>query len=179
MSRSNHSVVKEAESFAREAHGSIGQVRKYTGEPYAVHLAAVADLVSRTPSATEAMVAAAWLHDVLEDVPSVSIDHIEVVFGPEIAAIVLQLTNVSRPEDGNRATRKAKDRDHLAQASPEAQTIKLADLLDNASSILAHDRAFAKVFLREMGELLAVLTKGDAELQKLAMMYLEDGLRYQ
>lgn len=37
--------------------------------------------------------------------------------------LVEMLTDVSRPEDGNRAARKARDRDHLAMASPDAQTI--------------------------------------------------------
>ena len=87
--------------------------------------------------------------------------------------LVLQLTDVSRPGDGNRAVRKAKDRDHLSQASPEAQTVKLADLLDNADSILRYDRAFSKVFLREMAELLEVMTGGDPELRRQARACLE------
>lgn len=158
------SLIDKAEQFARLAHGRIGQVRKYTGEPYAVHLEAVADRVSKVPGATEAMVAAAWLHDVLEDVPGVTEDGLQAEVGFEVTSLVLQLTDISRPGDGNRVIRKTKDREHLAQASPEAQTIKLADLLDNAASIINHDRAFTPVFLREMQDLLGVLTGGDQTL---------------
>ena len=122
------SLPARAERVATAAHASIGQVRKYTGEPYPVHLAGVARRVGETPGCSEAMIAAAWLHDVLEDVPSVTLDQLQLTFGPEVASLVLQLTDVSRPGDGNRAVRKAKDRDHLSQASPEAQTVKLADL---------------------------------------------------
>ena len=84
------------------------------------------------------MVAAAWLHDVLEDT-LVSQQELTVAFGDPVVRLVLELTDVSRPTDGNRATRKAIDRDHLANASPDAQTIKLADLIDNAESIIEHD----------------------------------------
>ena len=165
-------LVARAAAFARAAHGGQGQVRKYTGEPYAVHLEAVAMRVSAAPGATEEMVAAAWLHDVLEDVPGVTADQLEALFGATARDLVLQLTDISRPSDGNRRTRKALDRDHLAQASPEAQTIKLADLLDNSDSILAHDRAFTPTFLREMAELVEVMTQGDTQLRQEALLLL-------
>ena len=169
-------LLSRAQQFAMDSHTSVKHLRKYTREPYSNHLAAVADCVEKTLHATEEMIAAAWLHDVLEDVPSVSMEHLEREFGPGVASLVLQLTDVSRPEDGNRAVRKAKDRDHLAKASPEAQTIKLADLLDNADAILSHDPAFANVFLKEMGDLLGVLTAGDAALQRLAGRCLTEAL---
>ena len=162
------SLPARAEAFARRAHGSIGQVRKYTGDPYIVHPAGVAQMVSQVPGCSEAMLAAAWLHDVLEDVASVTPEDLHLAFGPEVTSLVQQLTDVSRPGDGNRAVRKAKDRAHLAQASPEAQTVKLADLLDNAASILQYDRAFAKLFLRELAELLEVMNQGDPELYRRA-----------
>ena len=84
---------------------------------------------------TEDMMAAAWLHDVLEDTPT-TYDDVRELVSENVADLVLQLTDISRPEDGNRAIRKGMDRDHLAKASPEAQTIKLADLIDNAKSII-------------------------------------------
>ena len=165
-------LVVRAAAFAREAHGGQGQVRKYTGEPYAVHLEAVAARVSTVPGATEEMVAAAWLHDVLEDVPGVLANQLEALFGAIVRDLVVQLTDVSRPSDGNRRVRKALDRDHLAQASPEAQTIKLADLLNNSDSILAHDRAFTPTFLREMAELVEVMPLGDPQLRQEALLLL-------
>jgi hypothetical protein len=53
---------------------------------------------------------------------------------------------------------------HLAGASPRAKTIKLADLIDNSRSIVERDPDFAKVYLAEKRELLAVLTDGDETL---------------
>jgi len=53
-------------------------------------------------------------------------------FGFAIADLVEQLTDVSVPEDGNRAIRKEIDRQHSARATAEDQTIKLADLIDNS-----------------------------------------------
>lgn len=58
---------------ATAAHEGIGQVRKYTGEPYINHPAAVAELVSSVPHTPE-MLAAAWLHDTVEDTPITLLD---------------------------------------------------------------------------------------------------------
>jgi (p)ppGpp synthase/HD superfamily hydrolase len=116
------------------------------------------------------MVAAAWLHDVVEDTDCTFTD-VHVAFGADIAALVGWLTDVSRPEDGNRAYRKAVDRAHTAEAPAEAQTIKLADLISNSRSIMEHDPAFARTYLEEKRLLLAVMTRGDAGLHAEASRY--------
>jgi (p)ppGpp synthase/HD superfamily hydrolase len=61
------------------------------------------------------MIAAAWLHDVVEDTP-VTLEDLHSEFGEGIAELVEALTDISRPEDGNRRKRKAIDREHLAHA---------------------------------------------------------------
>ena len=152
-------MVEKARVFATAAHAAVGQVRKYTGEPYIVHPFEVAMTV-RQVGGTPEMVAAAFLHDTVEDT-DVNMETIEREFGPEVAEIVFFLTDVSRPEHGNRATRKAMDRAHIAKADARAQTIKLADLISNCSSIVKYDPGFAKVYLEEKRLLLEVLTKGD------------------
>lgn len=157
-------MENKARQFTALAHE--GQKRKYTGEPYVVHPIAVADLVRSVPH-TPAMIAAALLHDVVEDTPT-TLDEIERVFGFEVAVLVEMLTDVSNPSDGNRAARKAIDREHTAKASPAAKTIKLADLIENSKSIMAHDPAFAKVYLVEKALLLEVLREGDATLWAMA-----------
>ena len=91
-------------------------------------------------------------------------NEIETEFGPVVSALVEGLTDVSRPEDGNRRTRKSIDRDRLAEQSGEVQTIKLADLIHNTYSIEEHDPSFYKVYKREKMDLLTVLTKGDLTL---------------
>ena len=61
-------LEQRALAFARRAHESIDHRRKYTDEPYIVHPIAVAELVKSVPHTPE-MVAAAYLHDVVEDTP--------------------------------------------------------------------------------------------------------------
>ena len=159
-------IVERARVFATAAHAAVKQVRKYTFEPYIVHPTEVASIVASVPHTNE-MLAAAYLHDTVEDT-GVSIVDIQKEFGNEVASLVSWLTDVSKPEQGNRAVRKAIDREHTAMAPAAAQTVKLADLIANSRSILAHDPAFAKVYLEEKRMLLEVLTRGDATLMAQA-----------
>lgn len=159
-------LESRALAFAKAAHESIDQRRKYTGEPYIVHPMAVAGLVKSVPH-SEAMVAAALLHDVVEDTP-ITIAQVAAEFGDEVATLVAWLTDVSRPEDGNRATRKNLDLEHLRQAPAAAKTIKLADLIDNTHTIKARDPSFWRVYRREKLALLRVLKEGDATLWQRA-----------
>lgn len=82
--------------------------------------------------------------------------------------MVEQVTDVSKPEDGNRAARKSLDKLHLMNASPEAQTIKLADLIDNSKNIIKYDPKFAAVYIKEKAELLEILMYGHPLLYKEA-----------
>ena len=150
--------------FALEAHA--GQTRKYTGMPYITHPLAVMEIVSSVPHSTE-MLAAAVLHDTVEDT-DVTIKQISSHFGKTVAEMVKQLTDISKPEDGNRATRKEIDRMHLKDAWPDVKTIKLADLIHNSESIFEHDKEFAKIYMKEKELLLEVLTEGDSSLMECA-----------
>ena len=60
--------------------------------------------------------------------------------------------------------RKQLDREHIAKGDDRVPTTKLADLIDNAESIRAHDPRFAKVYLEEKRLLLDVLADGHPEL---------------
>lgn len=170
MELGDMNVVHKAQVFAIAAHAAVGQKRKYTGEPYIVHPAEVARIVASVPGSTPDMVAAAWLHDVVEDT-GVTFTDIHMNFGIDIATLVGWLTDVSQPHDGNRAHRKAIDREHTSRAPAEAMTIKLADLISNSKSIMEHDPAFAKTYLEEKRLLLEVLTKGDPGLHAEASKY--------
>lgn len=158
--------IEKAREFAKRAHESVPQYRKYTHEPYIVHPAAVAKLVAGVTD-DEATICAAWLHDVVEDTP-VTLRDIEAEFGKDIAAMVADLTDVSKASDGNRADRKRIDREHTKRASANAKTVKLADLIDNSRSIAKHDPEFAKVYMREKKLLLDVLHEGNATLYAMA-----------
>jgi (p)ppGpp synthase/HD superfamily hydrolase len=158
--------IQKAKIFATAAHAAVGQQRKYTLEPYIVHPAEVASMVAQYNN-NEAMVAAAWLHDVIEDT-NVTSEILSEEFGDEITELVLWLTDVSKPEDGDRATRKAIDLAKVALAPPNAQTIKLADIISNITSIVEHDPGFATIYLKEKRAQLEVLKDGNQELYKIA-----------
>lgn len=147
----------KARKFATKAHE--GQKRKYTNENYVVHPAEVAGIVESV-GGDEEMIAAAWLHDVVEDC-GVLPETVLATFGTRVASLVADLTDISKLSDGNRKVRKAIDREHTAQASPDAKTIKLADLISNTSTIVRYDPDFAKVYLKEKEALLEVLTEGN------------------
>lgn len=164
-------LVSRARAFAFAAHNAINHRRKYTDEPYTTHLERVADLVASVSDDYE-MIAAAYLHDTVEDTPT-TIEDIYAAFGNGVGYLVSYLTDTSQPEDGNRATRKRIDREHIAQGDARVHTIKLADLIDNAHSIVTHDPRFAKVFMAEKRELLQVLDDGHAELFQRASNLVE------
>jgi len=142
-------------AFATEAHK--GQTRKYTGEDYIVHPISVSKLVKKH-GGSEIQQAGALLHDVVEDTQYTLAD-INANFGSQVATLVKWLTDTSRPEDGNRKTRKEIDRNRLGSAPADAQMIKLADMIDNSTTIFTLDKNFAPVFKREMGELVGAMTK--------------------
>ena len=169
----NNELVLRAKVFATAAHAAVGQVRKYSGEPYVVHPIEVAGIVSTVPHTPE-MLAAALLHDVVEDT-DITVELINRMFGSEVAELVGWLTDVSKPEDGNRAIRKAMDREHSGQAPAAAQTIKLADLISNTKSITEHDPSFAELYLDEKELLLELLTEGDRTLHARCVAQVEQG----
>jgi (p)ppGpp synthase/HD superfamily hydrolase len=157
--------ILKAIEFAKEAHK--GQERKYTGEDYIWHPIEVATIVSEVEGCTEEMIVAAILHDTIEDC-EVEAWVIGQEFGLWVQNYVLDLTDVSKPSDGNRAKRKEIDRLHTAKAHKNSKTIKLADLISNAQSICQYDKEFAKVYIKEKELLLEVLTEGDEKLYKKA-----------
>ena len=150
-------MVVEAKMFATAAHAAIGQKRKYSGDDYIVHPQRVAAIVERH-GGTDEMIAAAWLHDTVEDTDVTPI-LITKMFGVDVADIVEGLTDISLPDDGNRAKRKSIDRMHSANASTEAQFVKCADIIDNSWDIAENDLSFAKVYKSEVFLLLNAMTK--------------------
>ncbi|MBB4859608.1 (p)ppGpp synthase/HD superfamily hydrolase [Novosphingobium chloroacetimidivorans] len=163
--------MQRALAFATEAHGSINHVRKYTGEPYINHPIEVMEIVRTAAHHTDEMLAAALLHDTVEDTP-VTQEDIEHEFGPAVGKLVLELTD--QCHKGNRATRKAAEAARLGTISPEGQTVKLADLISNSRSIVAHDRGFAFVYLREKVRILDAMRDGDPGLYAEARRLVAD-----
>ena len=162
-------LVSEAEKYAREVHST--QSRKFTGEPYFNHLEAVAASVASVGGTPE-MIAAAYLHDSIED-QGITAEQIKEKFGPHVAKLVVEMTQVSKLEDGNRATRKEIDRKHYSQISPEGQTIKLADIINNGYDIVDSNPKFARTYIPELEALFHVLVNGNATLRIKAGKMLE------
>ena len=83
QAESKTGLVDGARVYATEAHQRINHRRKYNNEPYHVHLSAVAKLVSSVTD-DESMIAAAWLHDTVEDTQA-TLEDIEETFGMPVA----------------------------------------------------------------------------------------------
>lgn len=169
-----YSLEEQARRYASKAHAEAGQRRKYTDEPYIVHPAAVVELV-RSVTNSEVMLAAAWLHDTVEDTPSTLAD-IENHFGKEVATLVAMLTDSKQPDAKNRAARKVAHFRHTAQASGDAQTIKLADIIDNTRAIVHYDPHFARIYLVEKRVQIALLKAGNGDLWRQASTIIEGGI---
>lgn len=155
--------ILKAYYFAKNAHEGVDQLRKYTNDPYISHPVEVMEILSESGINNFDILQAALLHDVVEDT-KISLHAIMDSFGSYVSAMVRDLTDVSKPSDGNRAYRKAIDREHISRGMPSSKTIKLADMISNTRSIVKHDPKFAKVYLPEKRLLLGVLKEGDQRL---------------
>ena len=120
--------------FAEKAHKGI--CRKGTDIPYMTHLEETAEIV-RTLTSDKEVIAAAYLHDVLEDTAYTSSD-IEKLFGSKVARLVESETENKyhdMPKEDTWKTRKEETIRHLRDASLETKMIMLGDKLSNIRSI--------------------------------------------
>lgn len=151
------SLAFKAMTFAREAHAR--QRRKFTGNPYTDHLAEVAGIVV-TVDARDHVIATAWLHDVVEDTP-VTCSTIGEIFGSDVYLGVKCLTNPP-----GKTLQETLDRLH--NAPDWVQSIKVADIISNMSSVRRHDPLWAKTYGMRKIQTLDVLTKAHPSLMKIA-----------
>jgi guanosine-3',5'-bis(diphosphate) 3'-pyrophosphohydrolase len=169
-------ILDKIKAFADKCHGE--QMRRYANDPYIVHPERVMKICGEyTRDLT--VLAAALLHDVLEDTKATKEDIkeflLQVMSPAEVnktVQLVEELTDVYIKENypkWNRRKRKNKEADRFENTSAEAQTIKYADIIDNAPEIAEKDPDFAKRFLPEYRALLKRIPKGNAELYKRAV----------
>lgn len=120
-------MIKEAVEFAKRAHE--GMVRKGTAVPYIVHPLETAVIVALITD-DEEMIAAALLHDVVEDTP-VTGEEVREQFGDRVASLVL-----AESEDKSKSwwERKQDKITHLNTASKDVKILALADKLSNLRS---------------------------------------------
>jgi guanosine-3',5'-bis(diphosphate) 3'-pyrophosphohydrolase len=119
-------LEKRASDFARRAHAG----QEYgNGEFHEMHLARVVANLREYGVDDPVMLAAAWLHDTVEDTET-TVEDIRAEFGEDVADLVWRLTD----EPG----RNRKERHHLThikiRGKPEAVQIKLADRIANVES---------------------------------------------
>lgn len=126
-------LVARAEALARDAHA--GQTRpNQRRQPVWEHLAEVAATVA-AEGGSPIQVAAAWLHDVVEDTP-VTLAQVEAGFGGEVARLVDWLTDPPDWAGLPLAERKALQAARLAAAPDAVRLVKLADQLSNLGCVL-------------------------------------------
>ncbi|ASC71326.1 putative guanosine-3',5'-bis(diphosphate) 3'-pyrophosphohydrolase [Halomicronema hongdechloris C2206] len=131
--KSNNRLVCQAFQFAYTLHK--GQ-RRASGEPYICHPIAVASLL-RDLGGDSAMIAAGFLHDVVEDT-DVTPDEIEAHFGQEVRQLVEGVTKLSKFNFQSKTERQAENfrRMFLAMAQDiRVIVVKLADRLHNMRTL--------------------------------------------
>ncbi len=164
---SKYPMAAVALGYASVAHAK--QTRKYTNEPYIHHCF---DVMVRLRSlfhscgveVPDAMMAAAVLHDTVEDT-DVTFQDLTETFGIDVAGLVFWLTDVCPHEWGNRATRKRLESEKLLHAPRAAQIIKFCDIISNTISIEQYDPGFAKTYVPEKMRMLEII--GDITLADL------------
>ncbi len=178
------SILDQVRDFADRAHGT--QMRKYTPDRYIVHPVRVTEILMEYTNDV-CMLAAALLHDVLEDTPLKS-EEIEfflkdIMLSTEVRKtinLVEELTDVYVKSDYphlNRRQRKELEIARIAKTSRDSQTIKYADIIDNCIEIVKYDRAFAKKFLWECKEMLRAARRGDGCLYERAVLTIDSAIK--
>ena len=123
-------LVSRAANFALMAHAD-GR-RKDSGEPYANHLAEVAMHCATARPGDGELVAAAWLHDVVEETAFTN-DDIRALFGVPVAALVADVTD---PEGLKGKARRERQVTHTLNCGPRVKLLKLADKISNVEELI-------------------------------------------
>jgi GTP pyrophosphokinase len=169
------SLIRRAWEFCVQHHA--GQMRA-SGEPYIIHPLEVAEVLAEMKLDSTA-IAAALLHDAVEDTPATSAE-ISAKFGEQVAHIVEGVTKIDKIQFANREDRQAENvRKMLLAMVTDVRVvlIKLADRLHNMRTLehLKPDRQEA--IARETMDIYAPLAhrlgmgKVRGELEDLAFRY--------
>lgn len=130
-------VVHRAICVAATAHRT--QTRKASDLPYIAHPAAVASILVQAGVTDPNIIAAAWLHDVVEDT-DVTIEDITEQFPEEVVHLVDAMSETKQDAAGTKlpwAERKAHHIRKMADATEDAKAIMLADKLHNMTTMVA------------------------------------------
>lgn len=130
-------IVEAARAFALERHGT----QKYGDDPYEVHLADVAKILSQFDPELEAV---GWLHDVEEDTPTTT-DEIKTEFGTSVADTVHAVSS----EPGRNRRERNKATYPKIRANHRAVIAKLADRLANVRNASSSGSDLLLMYRRE------------------------------
>lgn len=135
----------------------------------------------------QTILAAALLHDVLEDTPVTKLKmklFLESITNKEdaerIVKLVAALTDVYTKEKFpklNRSGRRHKETQRLGTIPGDAQTVKYADIIDNTIDITKNDPDFATVYLKECMNSLKSMTEGNPDLYRRALETVNENMK--
>jgi (p)ppGpp synthase/HD superfamily hydrolase len=155
MTAEDSSLVARARELAVRAHAG----QRYGQHGYVVHLQAVHDVLVRFGISDENVLAASWLHDVLEDNPRIHRADLERSF-PEAVVVLADACT-----DGPGATREERKQRPLAliPQTPNAVLVKLADRIANVeASLRDSDAARLSMYRGEQASFAAALRDSPA-----------------
>ncbi len=134
LSDDDKKLIRKAFDFSVEAHK---EQRRKSGEAYIFHPIAVAKIVASEIGLGATSIAAALMHDVVEDTP-VTVEEIEKKFNPKVAQIVEGLTKIAQvKKDMNISMQAENFRKMLLTLNDDVRVIliKIADRLHNMQTM--------------------------------------------
>lgn len=170
-------IIEKAYKFAAKAHK---EHKRFSGEPYIIHPLAVAEILAGLEQDV-LTIAAALLHDVLEDA-DVTSEQLSKLFGEEITRLVDGVTKLGQLSFTSREVRQAENFRKMFLAMGEdfrIIIIKLADRLHNMKTLKYLPVPKQKETALETKEIFAPLAhrlgmwRLKWELEDLAFAYLE------
>ncbi|MBW4599791.1 MAG: bifunctional (p)ppGpp synthetase/guanosine-3',5'-bis(diphosphate) 3'-pyrophosphohydrolase [Calothrix sp. FI2-JRJ7] len=173
----DNDLICRAFRFAYDLHD--GQLRK-SGEPYICHPVTVAGLL-RDLGGSPAMIAAGFLHDVVEDT-DVTIEQIEERFGPEVRRLVEGVTKLSKINFKTKTEGQAENFRRMFMSMAQdirVIVVKLADRLHNMRTMEVMSEESRRRNAQETRDIFAPLAnrlgiwRFKWELEDLAFKYLE------
>jgi len=135
LTKEDKKLIRKAFDVAVDAHK---EQRRKSGEAYIFHPIAVAKIVASEIGLDATSIAAALLHDVVEDNPDYTIDDIEQLFGETVARIVDGLTKISSLNKEMDVSMQAENfRKMLLTLNDDVRVIiiKIADRLHNMQTM--------------------------------------------
>ncbi|MBX3240537.1 MAG: bifunctional (p)ppGpp synthetase/guanosine-3',5'-bis(diphosphate) 3'-pyrophosphohydrolase [Chitinophagaceae bacterium] len=177
LKQGDRELLRLAFEMAADAHKTM---RRKSGEPYILHPIAVARIAAEEIGLGVRSTICALLHDTVEDT-DLTLEDIEIAFGPEIARIIDGLTKIANVVDTN-TTQQAENFKKILLTltdDPRVILIKLADRLHNMRTLdsmkrekqlkICSETVYVYAPLAHRMGLYAIKT----EMEDLAMKYLE------